>query len=344
MLVGCSSTHSDGRPTAPASTATTASASALAQRTMRLLESLLPKGKVSVQQGQGGSGRSVPPPSAELVFEQGGRAAKVTVALNRYSAPAPAMFLQCPDTAYHPYSRCTRTKLPGGARLVSDRSPKDDSKPSGAEVLTALVTYADGAQVSVSAAGPDEKQAVRNISLPLTHAQVTAIATSAEWKPVLSALPVPPASPRTGTSPRMTGQQISRVIKDLLPAGLHPGQQGGSEGFGHVVVDDGHGRSLVAANVQRWKPDDSAMTKLFRKADTLPDGTRISIRKGPASHGGKGTAEWSVDTLHKDGLRVVISALNAGAYPLPASRSEPALTIRQLQQIALDTAWEHASA
>ncbi|MDF6042276.1 hypothetical protein LRD69_08880 [Streptomyces sp. JH14] len=85
------------------------------------------------------------------------------------------------------------------------------------------------------------------------------------------------------------------------------------------------------------------MAKLFRKADTLPDGTRVSVSKAAADGGGKGTVEWSVDTLRPDGLRVVISALNAPAYPLAAIRKEPALDTGQLQQIALDPAWQRAS-
>ncbi|WP_326743485.1 hypothetical protein OG830_00320 [Streptomyces sp. NBC_00121] len=32
-------------------------------------------------------------------------------------------------------------------------------------------------------------------------------------------------------------------------------------------------------NVQRWKTDDPNMTDLFCKADTLPDGTRVSVTK-----------------------------------------------------------------
>ncbi|MGW2938638.1 hypothetical protein ACWDA7_44310 [Streptomyces sp. NPDC001156] len=49
------------------------------------------------------------------------------------------------------------------------------------------------------------------------------------------------------------------------------------------------------------------------------------------------------DTFRKDGLRVEISAVNAGAYLLAASRNEPALNIGQLKQMALSTAWQRAS-
>ncbi|MFD9520484.1 hypothetical protein [Streptomyces sp. NPDC059979] len=57
------------------------------------------------------------------------------------------------------------------------------------------------------------------------------------------------------------------------------------------MVDDGNGESLVAVNVKRWRPDDPSMRKLFEGVDTLPDGTRIGIRRGPASGGGEGAVK-----------------------------------------------------
>ncbi|MFD8079905.1 hypothetical protein ACFV3E_45885 [Streptomyces sp. NPDC059718] len=40
---------------------------------------------------------------------------------------------------------------------------------------------------------------------------------------------------------------------------------------------------------------------------------------------------------------MVITAVNAPAYQLPASRAEPVLTTRQLQRIALASAWRRAA-
>ncbi|MFI5998157.1 hypothetical protein ACIBAC_40670 [Streptomyces sp. NPDC051362] len=329
VLAGCSSS--------PASTEVSA------QEMVQRLESLLPPGKVSGQQGQGQNGKpGTPPPSAQLVLGEGGKAVQVAVTLNRYPLPVPAQFSQCPDAAYHPYSQCTHSSLPGGAQLVLDQSPQDEANPSGSKRRTVLLTSKQGAQVAVSEVSSG-KRAAGDSTLPLSLKQLSAIATSNKWKTALTVIPTPPASTKKGSVPQLTGPQISGLIKKLLPPGLHAAHQGGSEGFGHLVVDDGHGKSLVAVNTQRWKPHDPAMTKLFKQAETLPDGTRISLKKGPASQGGQDSVEWSVDTIRKDGLRVVISALNAAAYQLPADRSEPALTTKQLKAIALDTAWQHAA-
>ncbi|MFB7177289.1 hypothetical protein ACFCYI_06245 [Streptomyces sp. NPDC056257] len=314
-----------------------------ADRMVRLLESLLPQGEFSEQKGHGLGDEVTPSPSAELLFDQGHRAAKVTVALSRFSVPAPPQFLDCPDTAYHPYSQCTRTVMPGGAILVQDRSPKDQDRPAGNELLTVLITHEDGRQVFASAtAAPDDGGEATSATLPLTLEQLTAVAVSPSWKRVLAVMPAPSEGPRTESVPRMTGQQISHVIAKLLPSGLSTASEGGSVGFGHIVVNDGRGESLVAANVQRWKPEDPSMRKLFERADTLPDGTRLSVRQGPAS-GGDGAIAWTVDTFRKDGLRVVITAVNARAFRLPAGRSEPALNTEQLRQMALDAAWEEPS-
>ncbi|MEV8637868.1 hypothetical protein AB0395_40090 [Streptosporangium sp. NPDC051023] len=328
-LTGCSP-HADGMPVS-------------AQQMVHLLQTLLPQGKPSAQQGQGQglSDQPVFPPSAQLVLDEGGNTATVKVSLTRWPVPVPAQYSQCPDTAYHPYSHCTQTLLPAGAELVLDRSPRNENHPNGAELLSALLTYKDGKQVFVSETGSSSDN--KTVGLPLTLKQLATIATSAVWQPILAKMPAPPAGARTGSVARLSGRQISHIIGRLLPTGLRAAGEGGSDGFGHLTVDDGHGASLIAVNVQQWKPGDPAMTKLFHNAGTLPDGTRINTQQGPAPRGGAGTIEWTVDTLRRDGLRVVISAVNAGAYRLPASRGEPALTLDQLKQIALDPAWQQTA-
>ncbi|MGW1540759.1 hypothetical protein ACWCPM_11035 [Streptomyces sp. NPDC002309] len=334
VIAGCDFTDSTSGPPSSDSSATSS------RNMVHSLETLLPRGKTSAQRGQGVSVTPGKSPFAELVFEHGGRSAGVKVVLNRYPMPIPSTLAECPDTAYHPYSRCSRATVPSGAILVQDRSPQDEKDPSGAELLTVRLTSKDGSQVFVSETG-DPKRG--RVELPLTGKQLVSIATAPIWQTALAEMPAPPSGSPAESITRLTGQQITRKIQQLLPAGLQSARAGGSEGFGHVVVDDGHGKGLVAVNVQRWKPSDPLMTKIFVKGKTLPDGTRIRVQKGPASQGGKGVIEWSVDTFRTDGLRVVISALNAPAYPLPPSRHDPALDIDQLKQIALNPAWQHAT-
>ncbi|MDX2514824.1 hypothetical protein PV355_06645 [Streptomyces stelliscabiei] len=334
VLSGCSPAkpaHGSGSP---------GSGSPSAQQMVHVLEALLPEGRLSGQRGQGlGSGSAAP--SAALVYGRDGNQAKVSVSLYRWGLPVPSLVLQCPDTAYAPFSRCTETRLPDGGRLTMDRSPEDGSEPSGVEVLTAQFTYGGGEQVVVkqTETRPGQWAADEDASLPLAGEQLSAVATSPRWKPVLSRMPKPPDTERTESSPGVAGKEIARTLAVLLPAGLRARRPAGAEGFGHVVVDDGRGESLVAANVQRWKPGDDRMAKVFEKSTTLPDGTRVRSAKEPSAHGGKGAVEWSVDILRDDGLRVVVMAVNARGYGVSASRTEPALTLRQLRRIALDRTW-----
>jgi len=48
---------------------------------------------------------------------------------------------------------------------------------------------------------------------------------------------------------------------------------------------------------------------------------------------------WTVDTIRTDGRRVVISELNSGAPHDDATREAPALTMKQLREIALSPKW-----
>ncbi|WP_162624761.1 hypothetical protein [Streptomyces cadmiisoli] len=334
VVTGCAASQDSGQ--------SSASESASSQDMVRLLEASLPQGKTSGKRGKGVSAKPETLPSAELVFERDGKSAHVQVVLGRLPLPVPSAVSQCPDTAFYPYSRCSVSKLPDGGTLVQDQSPQNAKNPSGGKVLTSRLIFQDGGQVLVTqVADPQAQTGSASTPLPLALKQLTAVATSATWKPVLNAVPKPPAGPNGGWQP--TGMDISRVLGQLLPAGLRHAQPGGTDGFGHLVVDDGHGKSLVAVNVQRWKPDDGSMTKLFEKAETLPDGTRLNIHKKPVNQGHTTTIEWTADTFREDGIRIVVSALNTSAYPFAPTRPDPALDTAQLKAIALDPAWQRVT-
>jgi hypothetical protein len=332
------------------SNGTTATASQSGQDMLAALRALLPEGNASEAAGQDPetlnprAARPSPPPStAGLTFDDGHGAAKITVALYRFAVPVSPALSQCRDTAYHPYSQCTSKTLSDGTLLVLDKSPASEAAPSGVQRWTALLTSQDGEQVVVDEvnARDDKDTTVSRPAPPLPLEQLTAIATSTTWKPFLAALPAPPTSAPTQQTRQATAEQITGILTTLLPAGLRTADQGGSDGFGHLTVDDGHGKSLVVVNVQQWKSDDPAALHIFKDADTLPGGTRIRIEQAPASRGGEGAIAWTVDTFHADGLRVLVSAVNAQAYVVPATRANPALTIPQLKQIALDNRWKN---
>ncbi|MFJ5220691.1 hypothetical protein ACIP98_39205 [Streptomyces sp. NPDC088354] len=338
LIAGCTSPNADREVESAQSTPVSA------QQMLNILTSLLPDGTLSQQEGTGLTGEA-PTANAELSFEASGRSAKVKLSLFRWGLPIPSLFLQCPDTAYAPYSQCTKSDLPDGAQITVDQSPAKNSNPTGPQVITVQLTYKDGGQILVTQAGTKNERigkSGRN-SLPLTSDQISNVAKAIEWKPILAEFPKPPDVEQPKSTARMTGEEIGRTITSLLPTGIEATEPSGSDGFGHVTIDDGNGKSLIAVNVQQWEPGDPRMRKVFAGADILPDQTRIKITKEPSPDGGKGAVVWSVDTLKKDGARVRVMALNAKAYTLPASRSIPALTIEQLKTIALDKQWQDAA-
>jgi hypothetical protein len=75
-------------------------------------------------------------------------------------------------------------------------------------------------------------------------------------------------------------------------------------------------------------------------AETRPDGTLVATSQGPGEKGGAGVVMWTADTMRPGGLRVVVSAFNTGAQHEDATRDAPALTMEQLEKIALSPEWD----
>jgi hypothetical protein len=182
---------------------------------------------------------------------------------------------------------------------------------------------------------------------PLTTAQLKALAGASEWREIIDAMPEEPKPTAAGkgsvdVGPPTSGVAILRKLKLLLPAHLKVVSSAGQETeFGSFVVDDGKGESLVQVNVQPGMSD-LAGTLFGSDAETLADGTRVDTRQGPGEKRGAGVVMWTVDTLRKDGLRVVVSAFNTGDQNQDATREDPALTIEQMRKIALSSTWEQS--
>ncbi|MGW2295884.1 hypothetical protein [Streptomyces violaceorubidus] len=83
--------------------------------------------------------------------------------------------------------------------------------------------------------------------------------------------------------------------------------------------------------------------QVFGKARELPDGTRVLTSRAPSSKGGARAVEWRADTLTTDGLRILVSEVNARAHRLPGTRSTPVLSLDRLVRVARDPAWGEAA-
>ncbi|WP_111489914.1 hypothetical protein [Peterkaempfera bronchialis] len=313
---------------------------------VRLLRGLLPKGKVSETSGRGVSSDQKTPlgASAQAVFDDGQGAAQVAVLLNRQPTPVSDDDVSCPDKAHNPYDQCTRTLLPGGLVLVVDKGYEYAAQPDGTKLWTATLTAEDGRQIAFSEWNAPAEKGVpaSRPAPPLTTAQMTRLVTSGVWDRVFKAFPstdsAPTTPPRSPAEP--TKQEILTTLKQLLPAGLKVSGEGGQEtGYAMLTVDDGHGRTLVEVNVQRWQPDDADFAERYAGGGTTPDGTRYTIRQEGSEKGGSGAVQWVADTFRPDGLRVVVMELNAASYGVAATRETPAIPVDRLKAIALDGAW-----
>ncbi|MEV5611535.1 hypothetical protein [Streptomyces sp. NPDC052225] len=310
---------------------------------IKILEGLLPDGKVSGQDGRGTSDQ--PGPLATLVFDDGKGAGAISAsvgAVDPHGATVEEQ-LTCPDKAMTNFDSCTTETLADGSRVLLYRGYEYPDLRVKTKLWSAFLLTPKGYTVSVSEwNAPTEKDsATTRPQPPLSIAQLKAVVGSAKWQPVMDALGEAPAEAAAPPIAQGTEKDVLlKTLKSQLPQRAKVVREGGQESeYVYVVVDDGKGESLVQINVQPHMSDGGG--QLYGDdTQTLPDGTKVRERKGNGDDkGGAGMVQWTVDTLRKDGFRVVISAFNSGSQVKDATRAEPALTMAELKKIALSDAW-----
>lgn len=312
------------------------------------LKSLLPEGKVSDATGQGT--HEGPSPHVRVVFDDGRGAGAVAVGLDRVE-PGSEMARQwttCPDKVMIPHDGCRTSRLPDGSVLMTLRGYEYPDRRVDTKRWQAELVTAEGQHISVTEwnAAAEKDAPVTRPEPPLSVEQLEKVATASAWRAAVDAIPEDPGNvkPTSGTEapasppPAADGAAVRETLVGLLPKEAEVVAQGGQETeYAYVVVDDGKGRSLVQINVQPDMRD--VADQLYADAETLADGTKVTVRQGPGEKGGEGVVMWTVDTMRPDGRRVVISAFNSGAQHTAATRETPALTIGQLREIALSPQW-----
>ncbi|GGR67375.1 hypothetical protein [Streptomyces eurythermus] len=316
---------------------------------VRTLSGLLPPGgTVSAATGRDGSaGDDIVWPMAKLTYTTARGSTALDVTLTRPTPGVPADQQGqggCLPVQVRPYDRCATEKLPGGSVLTTVKSFTYPSRDTGQKRWYAVLTAADGAEVTVQEfAGGGEKEASGTADPLLSLAELSAIARSPRWDSALAALPTPPRAPATGVE-AVPGDRMTRVLKSHLPHGGTVSDLNADDGLVQLVYDDGHGRNMVEADAQYDMADalaghmGCAGVAGDCRSEALGDGTRVKTVRGRSEKGGSAQV-WQVDVLYPDGRRVVAREVNSYAEAGPVTRPRPALGLELLRAVALDKAF-----
>ncbi|SHM33429.1 hypothetical protein [Actinacidiphila paucisporea] len=170
------------KPAQPGKAATPA---VTGKQVARIFAGLLPPGEVTGLVGYGPKDRPVPDALASAVFDDGSGPGLVEIDLQRPANPVE----DCPRPA-PAGTWCSVTHVHGGTLALFKGYEYPDHRSDVKEWMATFVT-SDDAQIQLSQwNAPEEKGApVSRPTPPLTVAQMTAMVTSAKWKPVLAGLP-----------------------------------------------------------------------------------------------------------------------------------------------------------
>ncbi|MDX2643414.1 hypothetical protein PV341_07450 [Streptomyces sp. PA03-1a] len=312
------------------------------RKMVALFEDLLPAGRILAGHATDTRPSAHMVPRAQVVWDDGHGASTIAVALSR-ATPGQER-TRCPDlTLMREGSTCTRTELQDGSVLVVIRTWEYQDERTGPKNWRAVLTTREGHQIEADEWNATEQKSEHTTrdDPPLSAAQLGALVRATEWKRLFAVFPEASASsgePRPGSG-EVSGTEILKRLKAVMPAGLKITAPVGEDGYAHVTVDDGHGPTLVEVNVQHWAEEDFGDLN-FSDPQTLPDGTKVQTTQGAGDKGGAGIQQWTADTLRPDGLRVVISELNSGGYHRPPTRTTPALGMDALVKAATDPRWE----
>jgi hypothetical protein len=324
--------------TKPSATATVPPVSG--QELISTLKEQLGYGKFSQETGRG----TEDAPYAWLVWDDGDGGSVVSVSMERVEpgTEQTRQWTECPDKTFTPYDSCRTSRLDNGSvlRILQGYEYPDKREPTKHWSADLITPRGEHVAVYEWNAEAEKGSPVTREDPPLDAAELKKLVTAPAWLTAVDAIPKEDKS--SLAKPEETSPASGDIRKDLaylMPDNVKVVSRGGDEsGWGYVVVDDGKGKSLVEINVQPGMGDLTAES-IFNDAETLSDGTLVATREDAGDKDVSGAVRWTVDTVRVNGLRVVISALNAGGPHDAPSRDKPALTMEQLKKIALSSKW-----
>ncbi|PWI11758.1 hypothetical protein DIZ27_03270 [Streptomyces sp. NWU339] len=161
-----------------------------------------------------------------------------------------------------------------------------------------------------------------------------------------------------GTPAPVSGEELIRTLKGLLPDGEFSGEQGRGtdaafEPFAQVVYDDGKGPAVVSVSLGRVEPGTSQARQATRCPDkvftpydscatsTLADGSKLMLFKGYEYPDRRvDTKWWNAVLVTPQGQQISVSEWNSAAEKdAPISRPTPPLSASQLKELATAPQW-----
>jgi hypothetical protein len=171
-----------------------------------------------------------------------------------------------------------------------------------------------------------------------------------------------PSKVRTGSqASEVSGAELLRTLKGLLPSGRFSGEQARSTSHvlgptAHLVYDDGDGKAAVEVGLGRIEPG----SQMARESTTCPDKNLVSYDACTTSKLADGSAlvilqgyeypdrrvdtkNWYAQLVTPKGQQISVYEWNAPAEKdAPVSRANPPLSPSQLKKVVTATAWRTA--
>ncbi|SEE39456.1 hypothetical protein SAMN05216489_06453 [Streptomyces sp. 3213] len=341
LLPSGSGTQASPATSTHASATSSAPAPVSGQTLFRLLTGMVGDGAYSKVEARGTD--EGPAPYVHAVYDDGKGKSAVELSLGRVEpgSDEARQATTCPAKVFTHYDACRTSRLADGSVVMVLQGYEYPDRRVDTKLWSAELVTPQGQHVSVSEwnAAAEKDSPITRPQPPLSPSRLTKLVAAEAWRKVIDAMPEQATTAAPAPGDTAFGAPVAPTLKSLLPKGLTVSDSSGDDtGFGYLVVDDGKGRSLVQVNVQANVSDVEG--DLFGSdAEVLSDGTKVATHQGPGEKGGSGVVMWTVDTLRTDGSRVVISAFNSGAQDTASTRTTPALTMKQLREIALSPKW-----
>ncbi|WP_424639706.1 hypothetical protein [Embleya sp. AB8] len=232
---------------------------------------------------------------------------------------------------------CTRLPVLDGGSLTVRKTAKGDG--SDLQELRALYIRPDSALVDVrvnnayTVPGVSVLTAAPGVSV-LTIDQITAVARSAVWEPVVAAVPT-------------VAQRVAGLVPTLLPSGARVASTEGNPEQGEFIVETGRNSQRLNVSVQSAPADEQPVCPAGPGDGTceivrLSDGTLARIDHDRTVD--QRVVPWALTAFRPHGLRV---RFEVGVPPLKSvgdkrELSPPAATVtqNQVKAIAASPRWD----